>query len=382
MKRIAFLTDNLFSIGGVQRVLAVIAKALSATHDVTILTLESEQQADRTLYGLQDSTVQVRFISLSGRQSFADKAYGALYKKMGLSGKTASDCYAHSSFPLAMQQQLILALNSGGYDTVIAVHGGLSMKLATVRSALTAGKVLGWMHNAYDAFFMGRTPYFRGLRHHFRHQMAVLDGFIVLTEVDAARYRQEMGLHPFVIHNPLTLQPGQPSDGTSRRFLSIGRMVPQHKGFDLLIEAFARFAATDREWTLEIVGDGPERETLMAQARQTGVGERILFRPQTNDIQRHYSAAAVYVMASRWEGMPLVLAEALAHGLPVIAPTLPVCREVLSDDVALFFPTGDADALAEAMRQHARLLAKRSATIPYTRRFALPAILSQWLELV
>ena len=61
MKKICFLTDSIFSIGGVQRVTAVIAKALSKDCDVTIVTFDSPRLQDTTLYGLNEADIHYRF---------------------------------------------------------------------------------------------------------------------------------------------------------------------------------------------------------------------------------------------------------------------------------------------------------------------------------
>ena len=97
-------------------------------------------------------------------------------------------------------------------------------------------------------------------------------------------------------------------------FVSVGRMVPQ-KGFDDLIRAFA----LQRKGSLVILGEGPLRTELSAVAEALGVRNRVQlpgFLPAPEQILQ---AADVYVSSSHWEGYPLVLIEAFAAGLPVVA---------------------------------------------------------------
>ena len=61
MKKICFLIDSIFSIGGVQRVTAVIAKELAKEYDVTIVTLDKPEQEDTFIYGLQEANIHYRF---------------------------------------------------------------------------------------------------------------------------------------------------------------------------------------------------------------------------------------------------------------------------------------------------------------------------------
>ena len=186
-----------------------------------------------------------------------------------------------------------------------------------------------------------------------------------------------------VIYNPLTLVPGPPSTGTSKKFLAVGRFSRLHKGFDLLIEAFRIFAGQDKEWTLDIVGEGVEEPVYRKLIKNYRLEDRITIHPFTNQIQAYYGNAQVYVLSSRWEGMPLVLMEAMSHGLPVIASNLPVCQEILGD-FGLYFINGDVKGLARQMEQatHINWQSKSEEAIAIARCFNLGSIIRQWHQLL
>lgn len=381
MKKIAFLTDNLLSIGGVQRVLAVIAIALSKENNVTIITMgDDENSSDKTLYGLDKSEVLIRYFHPD--TSKRHRLISGLYKQALPKCKLTSEIYARSSFPQSIRNQFIQELNKGKYDTIIAVHGGLSIKLASIRNHLNANRVIGWMHNSYQAFFTNTPCYYPYLENHFKHQLKKLDDFVVLTKTDANEYITRMGLHPSVIYNPLTLMPGEPSPCNQKRFLSIGRMTPLHKGFDILIDAFAIFAKNDKEWTLEIVGEGPEENNLRKKITNYNLEKRIIISPFTKDIQKHYSKSSIFVLASRWEGFGLVIVEALSHGLPIIASNLPAPREILTNEVASFFTPGNTKELAHAMAQTDNILRQRFKTIEHAKTFSVASISKKWSKLL
>jgi glycosyltransferase involved in cell wall biosynthesis len=127
-------------------------------------------------------------------------------------------------------------------------------------------------------------------------------------------------------------------------------MSPLHKGFDILIKAFALFARQNKEWRLNIVGDGPEKENLQKLINDNKLSDRVTIYSFTKDIQKFYSSASVFVLSSRWEGFPLVIMEALAHGLPIIASDIPVCREFLRNiDFCTFFKSEDILDLKKSM---------------------------------
>lgn len=351
--KICFVCDSIYSYGGVQRVLAVIAKELSKTHDVSIMTLDNPYQQKEDIYLLGATRVHIlyyQFAPLNPFIEFTHKPYSYLYKKYLPKNKTTSYIYARSSFPKRQRQQLINALNIHAFDVIIGVHAFLSIKLATIRKGLTARLVIGWMHNSYQAFFENTPSYLDHLKEHFKYQMQKLDKVIVLTHSDAELYQRNLGLKPIVIYNPLTLIPGPRCDIQSKTFLSVGRMSPLHKGLDLLIKAFALFAQHDKEWKLIIVGDGPEKEQLQNLINENRLNNRVHLHPFTDNIQSYYSTASIYVLSSRWEGFPLVLMEAIAHGLPIIASDIPVCQEFLSNTTfSTLFKSESIESLAATL---------------------------------
>lgn len=118
--------------------------------------------------------------------------------------------------------------------------------------------------------------------------------------------------------------------------MAVGRFSHQHKGFDLLIEAFHIFAEENKDWTLDIVGEGVEEPMYHKLIKEYQLEERITIHPFTNHIQKFYGEAQVYILSSRWEGMPLVLMEAMSHGLPIISSNLPICEEIMGDLQSIF----------------------------------------------
>jgi amylovoran biosynthesis glycosyltransferase AmsD len=131
--------------------------------------------------------------------------------------------------------------------------------------------------------------------------------------------------------------------------LAVGRHVAQ-KGFDLLIGAWASVARELPAARLEVLGDGPLRARHEAMAASLGLDASIRWLPPTGDVADHYRKASVFVLSSRYEGMPLALMEAQALGVPSVAfdcPTGPA--EILGADTGRLVPAGDVGALASAI---------------------------------
>ena len=252
MKRICFVVDSIFSIGSVQRVTAVIAKELAKDYDVTIATFDKHEQADHSLYHLDEAKLDYLFLTypqIGKLKKYICKAFSGLYVKLQPRAEWCSNLYARSSFPYELRQALLPALQYGDFEVVIGVHAPLAARLATLRKELPNIKCIGWLHNSYEALF-GETSRYIGAerRRHYIHQFKKLDDVIVLCQHDANSYLEyDKEFQPTVIYNPLTLMPGATSEGTSKRFLAVGRFSQQHKGFDLLIKAFHLFTQNNSE---------------------------------------------------------------------------------------------------------------------------------------
>ena len=349
--KILFYADTVFGFGGVQRVLAVIAKSLSEDNDVTILSTDTDENL--SMYGYNKSNIHFEYITYIGKKNieyFTCKSISFIYKKILPQNRHTSRIYSYSFFRPSYKRQLVDKINIGNYDAVIGVHAFLSLHLASVRRHLNVRSVIAWMHNSYDALFEKENPYLPGLKSFFANEMRRLDGIVVLSKSDEELFRKNLGLESVTIYNPLTLEPRGRASLGYKKFLAIGRFSPKHKGFDLLIKAFAVFARQNSDWTLEIVGEGEEGIIYRQLIIENKLEKRVKICPFTKDIQRHYAGASAYVLSSRWEGQPLVLVEAMAHGLPIVSSDLPVAKELLEErDCGLFFRCCDIDDMARAL---------------------------------
>ena len=388
MKKVCFLVDSIFSIGGVQRVTTVIAKELAKTYDVTIVSFDNPNAMDTSLYNLKDANINYRFFAYPSVGSFYNKickAYSGFYQKYSLQSKWASDLYAYSSFPTPLRKALTNRLRNGQYDIIIGVHAPLAGRLATMKKNLPNVKCVGWIHNSFEALFSDGFIYIGSARkRHYVYQFRKLDHTIVLCEHDSKTYNQyDRAFKPTVIYNPLTLEPGVLSLGTTKSFLAVGRFSRKHKGFDLLIEAFHLFSQKNQDWTLNIVGEGVEEKKYRELIKKYNLDNRVMIHPFTTHIQEYYSKAQIYVLSSRWEGFGLVLVEAMAHGLPIVSSDLPTSKEIMGD-FGLYFKNGDIGDLAERLEDatHIDWNKKSQEAIEIAKRFDIQNIISRWKDLI
>ena len=143
------------------------------------------------------------------------------------------------------------------------------------------------------------------------------------------------------------------SDGVVR-LLSVGAVVPR-KGYDVMIAALAMLK--DLPWRLTIVGDrsrDPQTAArLNADIRRFGLHERasVLGAVSSERLAALYLQADLFTLASRYEGYGMVFAEAVAHGLPIVATAAGAIPDTVPAGAGLLVPSDDPDALANALRR-------------------------------
>ena len=141
------------------------------------------------------------------------------------------------------------------------------------------------------------------------------------------------------------------SDGL--RLLSVGRLA-QVKGHGVLFQALAEMRARGSSATAVVVGDGPKRAELEQLARRLGLADAVRFTGAVgqDEIDRHYEDADALVVASFAEGIPVVLMEAMAHRLPVVATRVMGVAELVRDgENGLLVRPGRPDQLATALER-------------------------------
>lgn len=230
-----------------------------------------------------------------------------------------------------------------------------------------------------------------GLRSMFYRQA---DAVVVQTGVVRDWALRFQGIKAiYVIPNPVnpTLNGSEHASsrhGSSHTIVAMGRLV-RLKGFDLLIEAFGRCAAKHPDWSLVILGEGPERANLQAIAADLGIADRVSLAGQRREPATVLKGADLFVSSSRTEGFPNALLEAMACQLPVVSTDCSSGgpRDIVRDGVdGILVPPDDVAALADAMD---RLMANSderhrlgAGALNVIERFSMERIMTMWDEAV
>ncbi|SDI36360.1 Glycosyltransferase involved in cell wall bisynthesis [Planococcus glaciei] len=212
-------------------------------------------------------------------------------------------------------------------------------------------KIIGQSHESVAAA-KGSKRYKRILIHYRQ-----VSKFLLLTQKDAEHF-QEMGFtNTGVMYNPAPFRKLNLPENLykNKKIVSSGRLV-EDKGFDLLIEAFAKVADELPGWTVHIYGDGPAEKPLKNLIRILGMEQRIFLEGQTEDIQAALEAGSFFVLSSKAEGLPMSLIEAQSCGLPCISSDCaPGIREILEEYHNGFItPVGDTAILSRHIKRLAQ----------------------------
>ena len=158
------------------------------------------------------------------------------------------------------------------------------------------------------------------------------------------------------------------------RIVSVGAMSQPYKGFDVLIDAVSACARRGLRCELSIVGDGARRRSLEELAERSGAGERVHFLgtlPAGPAVRAQLDRADLFVLASKTEGLPKVMVEAMARALPCLGSAVGGIPELLDEDC--LFPRGDAASLARLIGEvgldPARLTSMSAVNLERSRRY-------------
>ncbi len=345
MKNIAIFTYSIYTMGGEQKIVTMIANELCKEYDVTIFTMDSS--VGNSMYSLSER-VHVEFYHPYSGDVISVLTRGIVHAIPWLAydifPKIIERAYCHDEYARKMY-----CLLENKYDTVITTAWQLSILLGMAKTKYGLKcKAIGWMHSSYEAYFQTKYLYLYKNEELFYDYVKYLNHVVVLNERYANDYKKNMGIECEVIYNPKGLCSEKKSNLQNKNFVACGRFTKE-KGFDLLIKAFAIFTTKNKDWNLSIVGDGPLRKEYEKQIAQLGISDRVRFWGRLDSVIQPLLESSVYILSSRYEGFPTCVTEAYEVGLPVIAFDIPAMIPLSQNGEAVLVKAYDVEAMAEQM---------------------------------
>ncbi len=373
--KIVYCTPALYMAGGVERVLTLKANYFAEHFDYDITIILTEGKDKPLFYPLSDK-IKIINLNISFEElwtcSFIKKVFVYLKKQR--------------QFKKALTKELM----SIRPDITISL---LRREINFITGIKDGSRKFGELHvnrANYRNFEANDSNFVKNLFAKFWMRSLVaklkkLDKFVVLTEEDKDAW-PELHNNICVIPDPLSFFPTQNSQLTEKRMIAVGRYVYQ-KGFDLLLQAWAKIEKQCLDWELVVYGDG-NREPYEQQLNELGIDRsRCHLNGTIADIQKEYVNSSVFVFSSRFEGFGMVLVEAMACGLPVVSFACPCGpRDIVRhEEDGLLVENGNVEALADSLR---RLLGDEDLRhsmaangIKNVQRFSIDYIADCWKEL-
>ncbi|MDP6112012.1 MAG: glycosyltransferase [Planctomycetota bacterium] len=302
----------------------------------------AEGQLTALLTRLDRSRFEPHLICLTrgGHHEAALKDAGVPYEILGKSGK--ADPFAVLRLRKLMKKFKPEILHtwmftSNAYGRVAGILAGVPIRIAAER-AVDSWKT--WPYKVTDRLLAPWTHRIVGNCEAIRE--------FVASETRADRKKLA------VIPNGVDVSLFEPKQHTAKEevcFCTIGRLASQ-KRMDLFIKALSILSKRKQRVRGVIAGDGPLRDDLQKLATEEGIADRVDFIGATEDVPGLLARSDTFILASDWEGMPNVVLEAMASGLPVVGTAIDGTKEIVEEGGTGFLvPSDDAEALATAMNE-------------------------------
>ncbi len=371
--KIVYLTPALYMAGGVERVLTLKANYFAEHfgYDISIILTEGKDKP--LFYPLSE---KVRIINLN--IGFEELWTCSFLKKIVVYLKKQRQYRK-------MVEQELMRLRP---DITISL---LRREINFLTSIKDGSKKIGELHvnranyRNYNTEKVGliKRLFARWWSYSLLQKLRKLDRLVVLTEKDREAWTELDNV--VALPDPLPFVPSSVSPLSKKRVVAIAR-YSHEKGIDLLLKAWAIAEKKVEDWQLEIFGDGDK--TSFEQLIDTlGIDRtRCWLNGRTDDVEQEYLNSSLFVLSSRFEGFGMVIVEAMACGLPVVAFDCPWGpRSIISDgEDGLLVENGNVEALADAL---SRLMGDEvlrqsmaEKAIVNVKRFEIETIANQWLH--
>lgn len=309
--RIAYIIENFYNSGGMERNLAVKANWLVEMTDYDISIVVARQNNRLPFFKLND---KIHLIDLN----------------------------VSKDLPLtkAWKESLKSHLQENHYDILVSDCGLDIHFLPQIAGYAKTVAEFQFNYNIFDFWHtQNKNSFLNRIKGKLSQKKFVLsarkyDKFVALTSTDAENWKKCLGKEKVeYIHNPITIEDSSKSDCSSKKVISIGRLDRQ-KGFDVLIEIWKLVHSKHPDWTITVYGEGCERESLEKLIRKNDLQEVFILGGQVPNVQDKLSESSIFAFSSRSEGFGLVLVEAMSCGLPIVTFDCPIGPgEIVQDGV-------------------------------------------------
>ena len=288
MKRICFFSGDITNSGGTERVATIIANNLLKYKVFEVYILSLVEKKDTPFFVLDNQIVH---------EALYDSPIRGITHIFGIVNRTKK------------------YIRKNNIDVLIDIDGILDMYSIPVKF-LTGVKVISWEHFNY---FQNPVVPYRKITRKMAARWA--DLIVVLTNEDKGYYQENLKLKcpVYSIGNPIIYDVNPTEyNSNNKLLLSVGRLTYQ-KGFDMLVDVAKKVLPKYPDWKWVILGEGEDRDLLESKIKEYQLEDRLVLKGNVSNVSEYYQQAGIFVMTSRFEGLPMTLLETKPYKIPIVS---------------------------------------------------------------
>ena len=271
------------------------------------------------------------------------------------------------------------------YDVVIGVAGDRSFILSYLKKYIS-GKLFFWNHMNFDTHFINKDSRYYNEEIFIKPLIHNFDNIIVLNKDDSIKFKKYYNVNSIVIKNCKSFISKRKSKLNNNKFIACGRLVEQ-KGFDKLIDIMTIFNKDNKNYKLDIYGNGPLKDYLLKKIIDNNMENYINIYDNNNNIKELLLEYDIFLNSSLYEGFGLVTLEALECGLPVIGFDIPANKDlIINNKTGYLIPTYDTNKYAKCMLDmvsNKKHLVVMQSNIPSTiDKYNIKEIIKEWIKII
>jgi len=306
--KLLYCIPALNNAGGMERVLTEKVNYLINRPDYAI-TIVTTEQKNRDIRFALDKRIRVVNLDLN----FNDHFENTLFKKYVLH-KTKLKSYKQKLTELITELNIDICISLCGKEIEFLSDLNVSCKkVAEIHFSMNNRmQFIMSRHNGFIWKSLGKIRTYQ-----LKKSVSKIDKLIVLTQKDKTQWERTHN-NIICIPNPNPLSNQTVANLDRHRVITVGKLDAQ-KGYDILINVWALVHQKFPFWKLDIFGVGEWNEMLYNRICELDLSDSVKLCGLTNNVTEEYLKSSIYVMSSRYEGLPMVLIEAMSCGLPLVS---------------------------------------------------------------
>lgn len=318
--KICFLTQNLYTLGGVQKVVTTILNYLAEKSEYEIHIIMPYEDVEEKCFDISEQikVIDLKTIALPQKKNIYDKLKTINKRIKILDNKIFSRILYKNYYPKSYLDLITNYINEKNYDIVVGVGDIYTLLVGLIADKINS-KTIGWMHSTFKGYYQTRGHASYGLKTLNSICMKKIDKVCVLTNKDKEKFDSEFDIDCEVLNNPVNIMDFTQSIKKQNELLFVGRLNKKVKGLSYLIKIVKIVIDKKPEFKLVIVGEGKGRKYLENQISKYKLEKNIDIVGYKKDVFKYYSKSKILISTSRWEGFGMSIVEAMSFGVPCIS---------------------------------------------------------------